>query len=144
MVEVSARLEGTSLGQTIVGVKKAVANLNLPPQIRVEYGGTYAAQQQSFHDLLMVLVTDLVLVFLVLLFEFRTFSAPVSILAQAVLSTSGVFLALLITGTDFNISSFMGLIMVVGIVSKNGCEPGWELPQPSRPLPTNSPESSIT
>jgi len=56
----------------------------------------------------------------VLLVEFRTFSAPVSILASAVLSTSGVFLALLITGTDFNISSFMGLIMVVGIVSKNG------------------------
>ncbi len=120
LVEVSARLEGTSLGQGIVGVKKAVADVQLPPQIRVEYGGTYAAQQQSFHDLLMVLITGLALVFLVLLLEFRTFSAPVSILASAVLSTSGVFLALLITRTDFNISSFMGLIMVVGIVSKNG------------------------
>ena len=62
----------------------------------------------------------LVLVFLVLIFEFRTFAAPISILASAVLSTSGVFFALLITGTDFNISSFMGLLMVVGIVSKNG------------------------
>lgn len=120
LVEVSARLEGTSLGQAIGEVKKAVASANLPPQIRVEYGGTYAAQQQSFRDLLMVLFTGLILVFLVLLFEFKAFSAPVSILASAVLSTSGVFLALLITGTDFNISSFMGLIMVVGIVSKNG------------------------
>jgi multidrug efflux pump subunit AcrB len=120
LVEVSARLQGTSLGHAIVGVKKAVASLNLPPQIRVEYGGTYATQQQSFHDLLMVLFAGLLLVFLVLLFEFGSFSAPVSILASAVLSTSGVFLALMITGTDFNISSFMGLIMVVGIVAKNG------------------------
>jgi multidrug efflux pump subunit AcrB len=119
--EVSARLDSsTSIGQAIPKVKKAVNSLNLPPDIRVAYGGTYQAQQQSFHDLLMVLFTGLVLVFLVLIFEFRTFAAPVSILASAVLSTSGVFFALLITGTDFNISSFMGLIMVVGIVSKNG------------------------
>ena len=62
----------------------------------------------------------MLLVFLVLLFEFRSFSAPVSIMASAVMSTAGVFLALLITGTEFNISSFMGLIMVVGIVAKNG------------------------
>jgi multidrug efflux pump subunit AcrB len=120
LVEVSARLEGTSLGQAITGVKKAVASLNLPPQIRVEYGGTYASMRKAFNDLLMVLFAGLLLVFLVLIFEFRTFAAPISILASAVLSTSGVFFALLITGTDFNISSFMGLIMVVGIVSKNG------------------------
>ena len=121
LVEVTARLDSsTSLGQAIPNVKKAVAALHLPPQIRVAYGGTYESQQKSFHDLMLVLVTGLVLVFLVLLFEFRSFSAPISILASAVLSTSGVFLALLITNTDFNISSFMGLIMVVGIVSKNG------------------------
>ena len=120
LVEVSARLQGASLGQAIVGVKKAVAAAHLPPQIRVEYGGTYASQQQSFGDLLLVLLVGLLLVFLVLLFEFRSFSAPISILASAVLSTSGVFFALLITGIDFNISSFMGLIMVVGIVAKNG------------------------
>jgi CzcA family heavy metal efflux pump len=120
LVEVSARLQGTSLGQAIVGVKKAVVSANLPSSILVEYGGTYATQQQSFRDLLLVLFVGLLLVFLVLLFEFKSFSAPVSILASAVLSTSGVFVALLITGTEFNISSFMGLIMVVGIVSKNG------------------------
>jgi multidrug efflux pump subunit AcrB len=68
----------------------------------------------------VVLLLALVLIFLVLLFEFRSFSAPVAILSSAVLSTSGVFLALLITRTTFNVSSFMGLIMVVGIVAKNG------------------------
>jgi multidrug efflux pump subunit AcrB len=84
------------------------------------YGGTYQEQQKSFRDLLLVLGLAIVLVFMVLLFEFRTFAAPAAILASALLSTSGVFLALLITGTTFNISSFMGLIMVIGIVAKNG------------------------
>jgi multidrug efflux pump subunit AcrB len=84
------------------------------------YGGTYAEQQRSFRDLLLVLAVAVVLVFTVLLFEFKAFAAPASILASALLSTCGVFLALLITGVTFNISSFMGLIMVVGIVAKNG------------------------
>ena len=67
-----------------------------------------------------MLALAIVLVFTVLLFEFRTFAAPTAIVASALLSTSGVFLALLVTGTTFNISSFMGLIMVIGIVAKNG------------------------
>src|SRR3974390_3627365 len=69
---------------------------------------------------MLVVVLAIVLVFVVLLFEFRTLAAPIAILASALLSTSGVFLALLITRTTFNISSFMGLIMVIGIVAKNG------------------------
>ena len=67
-----------------------------------------------------MLVLAILLVFTVLLFEFGSFAAPVAILASALLSTSGVFLALLLTGTTFNLSSFMGLIMVIGIVAKNG------------------------
>ncbi len=119
-IAVTARLEGRDLGSAVTAVQKVVNNLHIPSSIRVEYGGTYAEQQQSFRDLMMVLVLAIVLVFLVLLFEFRTLAAPIAILASAVLSTSGVFLALLITRTTFNIASFMGLIMVVGIVAKNG------------------------
>ncbi|MGH9479666.1 MAG: efflux RND transporter permease subunit, partial [Terriglobales bacterium] len=119
-VNVSARLEGVDLGHGVAAVQKAVAALHVPSAIRIEYGGTYATQQKSFADLVMVLVLAIVLVFIVLLFEFRDFSAPVAILASALLSTSGVFFALLITGTTFNLASFMGLIMVVGIVAKNG------------------------
>ena len=120
LVNVTARLEGTNLGAGIAGVKKAVASLNMPPSIRVLYGGTYEEQQKSFKDLVFVLILAIVLVFIVLLFEFGTFSAPLAILASALLSTSGVFLALLVTHTTFNISSFMGVIMVIGIVAKNG------------------------
>jgi CzcA family heavy metal efflux pump len=119
-VEVTARLEGLDLGSGVAVARKAVHDLNLPRSIRVEYGGTYQEQQKSFHDLVVVLLLALVLIFLVLLFEFQTFSAPIAILSSAVLSSSGVFLALLITRTTFNVSSFMGLIMVVGIVAKNG------------------------
>jgi len=119
-VSVTARTEGTDLGSAIDGVQKAVTGLHLPPGIRVEYGGTYQQQQKSFHDLVFVLVLAIVLVFIVLLFEFRTFAAPLAILASALLSTCGVFLALIVTRTTFNVSSFMGLIMVVGIVAKNG------------------------
>jgi CzcA family heavy metal efflux pump len=119
-VAVTARLEGTNLGAGMAAVQKAVAELGLPPAIRVVYGGAYQEQQRSFRDLVTVLILAVVLVFTVLLFEFGEFAAPTAILASALLSSSGVFLALLVTGKTFNISSFMGLIMVVGIVAKNG------------------------
>ena len=120
LVEVTARLEGVDMGTGVAAVQKAVADLKLPSSIRVEYGGTYREQQKSFRDLATVLGLAVVLIFLVLLFEFRSFSAPIAILSSAILSTSGVFLALLITRTTFNVASFMGLIMVIGIVAKNG------------------------
>ena len=119
-VAVTARLEGTNLGAGMAAVQKTVAGLHIPSSIRVEYGGTYQEQQRSFHDLVIVLILAILLLFMVLLFEFGTFAAPAAILASALLSTSGVFIALLITGTTFNISSFMGMIMVIGIVAKNG------------------------
>jgi CzcA family heavy metal efflux pump len=119
-IAVTGRFDGVSLGKGMEAVQKAVGELGVPPEITVVYGGIYAEQQSSFRDLLVVLAVAVILVFVVLLFEFRAFGAPVAILASALLSTSGVFLALLITGTTFNISSFMGLIMVIGIVAKNG------------------------
>ncbi|MGC1451122.1 MAG: efflux RND transporter permease subunit [Candidatus Sulfotelmatobacter sp.] len=119
-VAVTARLEGRSLGSGMSDVQKVVAGLHIPSSIRVEYGGTYQEQQRSFHDLVIVLILAILLLFIVLLFEFGTFAAPVAILSSALLSTSGVFIALLVTRTTFNISSFMGMIMVIGIVAKNG------------------------
>jgi CzcA family heavy metal efflux pump len=120
LVQVTGRLEGVGLGSGITEVQKAVNALHLPSSIRVEYGGLYEEQQKSFKDLLMVLFLALVLLFAVLLFEFRTFSAPTAILASALLSTFGGFVALLVTRMSFNVASFMGMIMVIGIVAKNG------------------------
>jgi multidrug efflux pump subunit AcrB len=120
VVLVSGRLEGSDLGGAMVKVKAAVAGLHLPSNVHVEYGGTYQEQQKSFADLAKVLVLALALVFGVLLVEFRNFAAPIAILTSSVLSIAGVLFALLITGTGFNVASFMGLIMVIGIVAKNG------------------------
>ena len=117
---VTARLEGVDLGAGVAAAQSAIAGLNMPSTIRVEYGGQYAEQQQSFHDLVIVLILAILLVFTVLLFEFGSFAAPVAVIASAILSTAGVFLALLVTRTTFNLSSFMGVIMVIGIVAKNG------------------------
>jgi multidrug efflux pump subunit AcrB len=120
VVLVSGRLEGSDLGGAMAKVKDAVAKLGLPSSVTVEYGGTYQEQQKSFADLARVLVLALALVFGVLLAEFRNFSAPIAILTSSVLSIAGVVFALLVTNTGFNVASFMGLIMVIGIVAKNG------------------------
>lgn len=120
MVVVTAQLQGSDLGTAITKVQQAVSAMRLPPTVRVVYGGTYQEQQKSFGELLQVLVISLVLVFGVLLVEFRNFSAPIAILISSVLSVGGVIFALLITGTTFNVASFMGVIMVIGIVAKNG------------------------
>jgi len=120
VIQMTGRLEGSDLGGTMQQVRAAVSRLQIPSSVRVEYGGTYQEQERSFADLARVLVLALALVFGVLLAEFRNFAAPISILTSSVLSLAGVVLALLITGTNFNVSSFMGLIMVIGIVAKNG------------------------
>ncbi len=120
LVVVTGRLEGSDLGTAMARVQQTVSGMHLPASARIEYGGTYEEQQKSFRDLLRVLLLALALVFGVLLTEFRNFPAPIAILTSSVLSISGVILALLITRTTFNVASFMGLIMVIGIVAKNG------------------------
>jgi CzcA family heavy metal efflux pump len=120
LVVVTARLEGTDLGTAVKEVQAHVQAMHLPASVRVEYGGTYQEQQKSFAELARVLVLALVLVFGVLLTEFRNFAAPTAILASSLLSIGGVVGALKITHTTFNVASFMGLIMVIGIVAKNG------------------------
>jgi multidrug efflux pump subunit AcrB len=119
-MQVTARFENMNLGDGMKKVQAAIDELKVPPTIRIQYGGQYEEQQKSFKDLAAVLLLAIVLVFMVLLFEFGNFAAPIAVLSSALLSTCGVFVALLVTGTTFNISSFMGLIMVIGIVAKNG------------------------
>ena len=77
-------------------------------------------QRESFLGLTQVLLLSILLIFVILVFEFRSFSHPIAILAATILCGSGALLALWVTGTTLNISSFMGAIMVVGIVHKNG------------------------
>ena len=118
---VTARLEGRDLGSAVAEIQQRMTKeVPMPAGIRIEYGGLYRIQRESFVGLTQVLLLSILLIFIILVFEFRSFSHPISILAATILCGSGAMLALFITGTTLNISSFMGAIMVVGIVHKNG------------------------
>jgi multidrug efflux pump subunit AcrB len=118
---VTARVTGTDLGTAINQIKTQLAStVKLPAGMMIEYGGLYAEQQASFRELAIALLLAVVLVFLVLLVEFRSFAHPLAIVVGSVLALSGVLLALFITRTTLNVVSLMGMIMVVGIVAKNG------------------------
>jgi CzcA family heavy metal efflux pump len=120
-VPVTARLEGKDLGTAISEIQGQLAkDVKFPPGMTVEYGGLYQEQQASFRELALSLVLAVVLVFITLLIEFRSFAHPVAIVAGAVLALGGVLLGLLLTGETLNVVSLMGMIMVVGIVAKNG------------------------
>src|SRR5205807_960400 len=112
---------GKDLGTAIAEIKSQLAkDIRLPPGMTIEYGGLYQEQQASFRELMLSLVLAVVLVFITLLIEFRSFAHPVAIVAGAVLALGGVLLGLFITGKTLNVVSLMGMIMVVGIVAKNG------------------------
>ncbi|HSE38433.1 MAG TPA: efflux RND transporter permease subunit, partial [Blastocatellia bacterium] len=120
-VAVTARLEGIDLGSAISAIQSKLATqVKLPPGMTLEYGGLYREQQRSFREMTLALGLAVALVFITLLIEFRSFSHPVAIVTGAVLALSGVLAALLFTHTTLNVVSYMGMIMVVGIVAKNG------------------------
>lgn len=118
---VTARLSGRDLGSTMREIRQRLfREVEMPPGTEVEFGGIYRIQQESFAGLTQVLLLSILLIFIILVFEFRSFSHPIAILAATILCGSGALAALYLTGTALNISSFMGAIMVVGIVHKNG------------------------
>ena len=120
-VAVTGRLEGKDLGSGIDEIKSLLAKeVKLPPGMTIEYGGLYQEQQSSFRELAISLVLAIVLVFITLLIEFRSYAHPIAIVTGAVLALGGVLLALFITRKTLNVVSMMGMIMIVGIVAKNG------------------------
>jgi multidrug efflux pump subunit AcrB len=121
MIAVTGRLEGSDLGSAIRQIQsQLVTDVKLPPGMTVEYGGLFQEQQSSFRELATALVLAVLLVFITLLIEFRSFAHPIAIVTGAVLALSGVLLALFITRSTLNVVSLMGMIMIVGIVAKNG------------------------
>ncbi len=118
MVAVTGRIFGRDLGSVMRDVRQAVSGVALPAGVYVEYGGLYREQQSSFRGLLTVLVAAALLVFLVLLYQYESFAAPVAILAMDLFAATAVFSGLWWTGTELNISSLMGLTMILGISSE--------------------------
>jgi len=120
-VVITSQLSGRDLGSTMAEIQRRLPQeIELPAGTDVEYGGIYKIQSESFRGLAQVLVGSVLLIFIILVFEFRAFAQPLAILGATVLCGSGSLAALWLTGSTLNICSFMGMIMVIGIVHKNG------------------------
>ena len=120
MVPVTARLEGRDLGSGVRDVRRALARDPWPVGTSYVIGGLHESQQASFRSLVLVLGIASALVLGVLVAQFRRFTPALVVLSAAPLSLVGAFLLLLVTGTPLNVSSFMGLILLVGLIVKNG------------------------
>ncbi|HEX3462760.1 MAG TPA: efflux RND transporter permease subunit [Candidatus Elarobacter sp.] len=120
LIRVSANIEGASLSSVIDGIRPVIAKLGLPPGYTATIGGAYETQKASFTEFAGVIAIAVVLVFAVMLATFGSFRLPLVILAAIPLALIGVALALALTRTPVNVSSFMGLLLLVGIVVKNG------------------------
>ena len=120
VVAVTASFEDRDLGSGIAEIKEVLAkDKTIPPGV-IEFGGLYKQQQEGFRNLLIVLCMGIALVFTVLIIEFRSFREPLAIVIGSVLALTGTVCALWLTGTTLNIVSFLGAIIGVGIVAKNG------------------------
>jgi CzcA family heavy metal efflux pump len=119
-VAVTARLQDRDLGGAMRDVRRLIDGDPKLPHELIEYGGLYKEQQESFRNLLAVLITALAMVFIVALAEFRSFYEPIAIIFGAALSAFGIILAVLVTGTTVNIVTLLGAIIGMGIVHKNG------------------------
>ncbi len=119
-VAITARLEGRDMGSAMHEISDILSKDRSIPPGTIEYGGLFEQQQESFRNLLIVLLMAIFLVFTVLLLEFGSFYEPVSIIFGAILAMFGTILALRLTGTSLNVVSFLGAIIGVGIVAKNG------------------------
>lgn len=138
---VSSRLQNRDLGSTMKDIQSKIASqVKLPQGYHIEYGGEYAEQQKSFHELLIILVTSSLLVFGVILFLFKDFLVALLIIMIAVLGISGSYLGLWLTNTALNVGSYTGLIMIVGIIGENAI---FTLLQFNEALKTRSVDDSI-
>jgi len=117
---ITARLDNRDLGSTLKEIKQQLSEkISLPVSYHIEYGGSYKEQQQAFKELLLILISALLLVFLVILFLFKKIKIALAIVIIAILGVAGSLLSLFLTGTPLNVGSYMGIIMIVGIIGEN-------------------------
>ena len=120
MIAVTADVSGRSLGSVVNDVKTVLGSQPPPAGVRLELGGQYASQQEAFRGFLVVLALAIACVVTVMVLQFQSFIEPFVVLLAAPLSFVGAMALLLLTGTPLNVSSFMGLILLVGLIVKNG------------------------
>jgi CzcA family heavy metal efflux pump len=120
MSVITGRLDNRDLGSVMKEIQnKITKEVHLPSGYYIEYGGAYKEQQQSFKELLLILIASSLLVFGVILFLFKDFRVALVILFISILGVSGSYLLLFITRTPLNVGSYTGIIMIVGIIAEN-------------------------
>lgn len=120
IVKVQSTVSGTTIDKAVVEINKALDEVEIPTNIYTQIGGTYVDQQDSFSDLGMLLLLITLLVFIVMASQFESLTYPFIIMFSVPFAVSGVILAFAVTGVTLNMMSFVGIIMLVGIVVKNG------------------------
>ena len=132
---VTARLNNRDLGSTLKEIKQRLAKrIALPSGYVIEYGGSYAQQQQAFKELLIILLTASLLVFIVILFLFKQIKIAFLIIFLAILGVAGSLVALYITGTQLNVGSYTGIIMIVGIIAENAIFTFWQFQEDKKTM----------
>ena len=120
IVTVNVTPEGVSLGELAASIEKLVDNMDIPSGIIVNVGGSYEDQQETFGDMGALLALIIMLVYIVMASQFENFSKPMIIMTAAIFAIPGVIWALFITNTSLDMIGALGVILLVGIVVKNG------------------------
>ncbi len=113
-------IAGESMDKVVAGTREQIAQMDIPQGVTIKLAGSYEDQQESFGDLMTLMVLIILLVFIVMAAQFESLTYPFIIMFALPFSFSGVFMALFMTGTTMNVISMIGMIMLVGIVVKNG------------------------
>ena len=120
IVTVNVTPEGVSLGELAASIEKLIDNMDIPSGIVVNVGGSYEDQQETFGDMGALLALIIMLVYIVMASQFENFSKPMIIMTAAIFAIPGVIWALFITNTSLDMIGALGVILLVGIVVKNG------------------------
>jgi CzcA family heavy metal efflux pump len=141
MIPVTARLNNRDLGSVMTELQQEIkSKVNLPQGYHISYGGAYQEQQQSFSELLIILLSAVLLVFTVMIFMFKDIKVALLIIAISILGISGSMIALFITGTPLNVGSYTGIIMIIGIIGENAI---FTFLQFHQTLETSTPDEAV-
>jgi hydrophobic/amphiphilic exporter-1 (mainly G- bacteria), HAE1 family len=119
MIAVSANAQGRSSGEVTSDAMKIAKKIDFPEGYGLELGGASRDQNEVFSEMAIALVMGIALMYLILVIQFGSFTAPLPVMLSLPLSLIGVVVALLLTGGTLNLMSFIGVIMLMGLVAKN-------------------------
>jgi HAE1 family hydrophobic/amphiphilic exporter-1 len=120
IITVKTTVQDVPMSQIVEASQAEIDKMDLPQGVNIELSGSYEDQQDSFHDLMLLAILIIILVYIVMAAQFESFTYPGIIMTSLMFAFSGVFIILYLTGHTLNVMSMIGAIMLIGIVVKNG------------------------